>query len=97
LCLEWNKTEKETRTKLTDSGQTKNNYLEQNPSTKANRRSAHEEIPRFWNNRKLHYRFHKRPPLIHILSQINPMQNPSTQFPLEPYNISIPSTPMSSE
>ena len=49
------------------------NYVEQNPFWEAKRFSASQEISHILWNPKVHYRLHKSPPPVHILSQINPV------------------------
>ena len=73
------------------------NSMEQGPSWEANRFSVNEEIPRVLRNPNVHYRIHKLPHPLPILSHRNAVHASPSHFLKMHFNIILPSTPMSSK
>jgi hypothetical protein len=68
---------------------------EQSSSCEAKRFSANQVIPHSLWNQKVHYRIHKCPPPVPILSHINPVPTLTSQVLKIRLNITLPSTPRS--
>jgi hypothetical protein len=66
--------------------------MELGPSREAASCVATQELPNILWNTKAHYRVHKSLPLVHILSQINPVHTTSKIH----LNITFPPSSMSS-
>jgi len=63
--------------------------MEQSPSWEANIHSASQEIHHPLWNPKVHYRILKIPPLVPLLSQMNPFHTFSSYFPKNHSDITL--------
>jgi hypothetical protein len=67
--------------------------MEQIPFSEANRFSVSQEIPSILWNLKAHYRIHKCPPPVPILSQLDSVHTPISHFPILILSSDAPGSP----
>jgi hypothetical protein len=64
------------------------NSMGHSPNWKADSHSASQEILRLLWDPKVHYSVHRNPPLVHLLSRMNPLHTFPPYFPKIHSNIS---------
>jgi len=72
-------------------------YLHARESLKSHNSTSSQEIPRILDNSMIHYRIHNNPPLVPVLSQINPVYALLSAFLKVHIKIILPLTHMSSK
>jgi len=68
-------------------------YMGQSPSLDASRFYTSQEFPRVSWNPNVCYHLHSCPPPVPILSQLDPVHNPTSHFLTILLNLILPSTP----
>jgi hypothetical protein len=64
--------------------------MELSPSSEVANCEATQELAKILWKLKVHYHVHKNPPLVPILSQINPVHTPSSHLSMTHFNIINP-------
>ena len=70
--------------------------IQHSPSWEANHSSTSQEIPPILGKTNVHYRTHKCPPPVPILSQLDPVHTPTSYFLMIHLNIILPNSLLTS-